>query len=357
MSVPPPPPAAIPLPSLATAVPLPPSCVVPPPPSASAAPPPPPMATVPLPPAEATPPPPSAPLIPPPPASVIPLPQPPGINAAVSAAPPPPSAIAAAPLLPEASPPPPTSTVAPPPPVQAAPALAEPPPVQPISVEAWRTLEGATREPVPNLAATRYLAVEERVRDEVCRLFILSEYDVGTLMVNIVQSLQHVGRHDVGLLRNDNSTAFTITQSTAHARQGDTLVEQRRHAVADAIERINQAGSDAERAFAEVAQRVAATAPPAAPAKDAPTAAAPAFRKSAYELLMEQIAATRRGRSPQNRRIASPEERPKRAAGGAGCVEYPTSYNGSYLLRRYGGTYDPQRQYSHYRYYGFPPSK
>lgn len=207
------------------------------------------------------------------------------------------------------------------------------------------------------MAATRYLAVEERVRDEVCRLFILSEYDVGTLMVNIAQSLQHVGRHDVGLLRNENNTAFTITQSTAHARQRDTLMEQRRHAVADAVERINQAGSDAEREFAEVAQRVAATAPPAAPVKDTPTAAAPTFRKSAYELLMEQIAATRRRRSPQNRRVASPEQRPKRAAGGAGCVEYPTSYNGNYLLRRYGGTYDLQRQYSHYRYYGFPPSK
>lgn len=235
--------------------------------------------------------------------------------------------------------------------------MTAPPPVQPISVEAWRTLESATREPVPNMEATRYLSVEERVRDEVCRLFILSEYDVGTLMVNIAQSLQHVGRHDVGLLRNENNTAFTITQSAAHGRQGDTLVEQRRYAVADAVARINQAGSDAERAFAEVAQRGAETAPPAAPVKDTPTAAAPAFRKSAYELLMEQIAATRRGRSPQNRRIASPEERPKRAAGGAGCVEYPTSYNGSYLLRRYGGTYDPQRQYSHYRYYGCPPSK
>ncbi|CAJ1019939.1 hypothetical protein Q4I30_002092 [Leishmania utingensis] len=352
-------------------VPLPPPAAIPLPPSASAAPPPPPMAAVPLPPPppmaavpplpatalpphplEAAPPPPLAPLALPPPASIAPLPQLPGVNVAVPT--PSLSAIPADPLPPTAAPLAPTSVVAPPSSVQVA---AAQPPVQPISVEAWRTLEATTREPVPNMEATRYLAVEERVRDEVCRLFILSDYDVGTLMVNVVQSLQHVGRHDVGLLRNQMSTAFTVTQSTAYARQRNTSVEERRHAVADAVERINQTGSKAERAFAEVAQRVTPAALPAAPVTVASPAAVPMFRKSAYELLMEQIAATRRGCSPQNRRISSPEGRRKRAAGGAGCGEHPTSYNGSYLLRRYGSTYDPQRHYSHYRYYGLPPSK
>ncbi|GET87035.1 hypothetical protein, conserved [Leishmania tarentolae] len=334
--VPPPPPAVIPLPSSATVV---------PPPASSVVPPPPPTATVPPPPA------------PSPPSSSISLQQPPGIHAAVSAASPPLSTIAAAPPSLAAAPLAPTSVAASPPPAQAATGVPAPPPVQPISVEAWKTLQSATRDPVPNMESTRYLAVDERVRDEVCRLFILSGYDVGTLMINIAQSLQHVGRHDVGLLRNENNTAFTITQSAAHARQGGAPVEQRRQVVADAVERINQAGSEAERAFAEVAQGIKAAAPPVAPMKDTSTVAVPAFRKSAYELLMEQIAATRRGRSPQNRRIASLGRRPKRAAGGAGCVEYPTSYNGSYLLQRYGGTYDPQRQYSHYRYHDFPPSK
>ncbi|KAG5509347.1 hypothetical protein JKF63_06657 [Porcisia hertigi] len=283
------------------------------------------------------------PSIPPPPAVAVPAPSP----SAIAGEGQPPAAV----LLPTAG------VAAPPAPEQTAPAAPAPLPVQPISVEAWRTLESATHKQVPNVEGTRYLAVEERVRDEVCRLLILSDYDVGTLMTNIVQSLQHVGRHDVGLLRNENSTAFTLTQSAAYARQGDTPVEQRCHAVADAIERINQSGIEAERAFVEEAHRMTVTAPPVAPVKSAPVAAPPSFRKSAYEVIMEQIAATRRRRSPQKRRTASPEGRRGRAAGGAGSLEHPVSYNGSYLLRRYGGTYDPQSQYSHYRKYGLPSPK
>lgn len=215
------------------------------------------------------------------------------------------------------------------------------------------------RAPVPNMEGTRYLEVDERVRDEVCKLYILSNYDVGTLMANIVQSLQHVGRHDVGLLRNDNRTAFTITQSPGYARQGDTPVEHRRHAVADAVARINAAGAEAERAFAEAAQQASSAAPP--PAAPAVASAPPAFRKSAYELLMEQVAAIRKAeRSPQSRRTASPQGPPKRSSGGSAAAAagpYPAAYNGSYLLRRYGGTFDPQRQYNHYRYHGLPQDK
>ncbi|KAG5483127.1 hypothetical protein CUR178_04700 [Leishmania enriettii] len=335
------------------------TAVVPPPLPIAAVVPPPPAAVTPPPPTAAVLPPPPVPLVPPPSEIIASVPQPPGINVAVSAPPPPPPAIAAAPLPPAAAHPAPASPVVSPALVQAAPAApaAPPPPVQPISVEAWRTLESTTLEKAPNMEATRYLAVEERVRDEVCRLFILSDYDVGTLMVNVVQSLQHVGRHDVGLLRNENNTAFTVTQSAAYARQAGTPVEQRRDAVADAIGRINQAGREAERTLSEVARQATATRLPAATVRDVPTASAPTLRKSAYELLMEQISAARRGRSPQNRRASSPERRAKRAAGGAGCGEYPTAYNGSYLLRRYGGTYDPQRQYNYYRYYGLPPSK
>ncbi|KAG5483685.1 hypothetical protein LSCM4_04834 [Leishmania orientalis] len=331
--------------------------VVPPPLPIAAVVPSPPAAVTPPPPTAAVLPPPPVPLVPPPPEIVASVPQPPGVNAAVSAPPPPPPAIAAAPLPPAAAHPAPASPVVSPAPVHAAPGATAPPPVQPISVEAWRTLESTTLEKAPNMKATRYLAVEERVRDEVCRLFILSDYDVGALMVNVVQSLQHVGRHDVGLLRNENNTAFTVTQSAAYARQAGTPVEQRRHAVADAIGRINQAGREAERTLSEVARQATATRLPAATVRDVPTASVPTLRKSAYELLMEQISAARRGRSPQNRRASSPERRPKRAAGGTGCGEYPAAYNGSYLLRRYGGTYDPQRQYNYYRYYGLPPSK
>ena len=235
--------------------------------------------------------------------------------------------------------------------------------MQPISVEAWRALEGEVRRPQPNIEGTRYLEVEERVRDEVCRLFILSGYDVGALMTNIAQSLQHVGRHDVGLLRNDDSTAFTLTQSVAYARQGASEAEQRRCAVADAVKRINQVGAGAEKEFAQAAQGLmlpssaeAAAAQKKKSACAAATAAGvPAFRKSAYEILMEQIAAVRRGSSPQTGRIASTGKRPTRS--GSRKKEGGVATSNSYLLQRYGGSFDPQRQYSHYRYYGLPEAK
>ncbi|KAG5483272.1 hypothetical protein LSCM1_04814 [Leishmania martiniquensis] len=345
MNVPPPPRAAVPLPPPVIKAPL------PPPPITVAGPSPPAAVTVP-PPITAVPPPQLVTSASPSPEVVASMPQAPSVAAAVSAPPPPPSAIAEGSLPPAAAHTAPASAAASP-----APAAMVPPPVQPISVDAWQKLESTAPEKVPNMAATRYLAVEERVRDEVCRLFILSGYDVGTLIANVVQSLQHVGRHDVGLLRNENSTAFTITQSVAYARQADTPVEQRRYDAAEAIERINQAGREAERTLSEMAQWVTANRRPAAPVRNAPMASAPTLRKSAYELLMEQITATRRGRGRQNPRASSPERRPKCAARGAECGEYPHSYNGSYLLRRYGGSYDPQRQYSHYRYYGLPPPK
>lgn len=219
-------------------------------------------------------------------------------------------------------------------------------------------MESEMCRPVPSMEGTRYLEVEEKVRDEVCRLFILSNYDVGTLMTNIAQSLQHVGRHDIGLLRNDESTAFTLTQSVAYGRQGTTEVEQRRSAVADAVERINQVGLRAETEFAQAAQQLMAprsVEAAAAARKAAAVSAAPlAFRKSAYEVLMEQVAATRRGSSPQARRSASFGGQQKRKGSkGEGA---PSSSN-SYLLQRYGGSYDPQRQYSHYRYHGLPDAK
>jgi hypothetical protein len=230
--------------------------------------------------------------------------------------------------------------------------------VQPISVEAWQAVEREMHRPQPDMEGIRYLEVEERVREEVCRLFILSQYDVGTLMTNIAQSLQHVGRHDIGLLRNDDRTAFTLTQSIAYAKQGETEVERRRHAVADAVERINQAGLRAERTFAQDAQQLLPHAPATtgkATTTTTITAPPPVFRKSAYEVLMEQIAATRRGRSPQACRSVSSGGRPKHAR--STVKGAATTASNSYLLQRYGGTYDPQRQYSHYRYYGLPQSK
>ncbi|KPI86254.1 hypothetical protein ABL78_4680 [Leptomonas seymouri] len=367
MSVPPlPPPATVPMPPLAAAVP-------PPPPSAAVPLPPPPPAAVPLPPSSLStgplPPPPSA-ALPPPPPPLAAIPPPPTTSAtvppspaAVAAPPPPPvtataaaatlpagvSASAAAPA-PLAVPPAPAAPTASAPSPPSAPA---PPAVQPMSVEVWKALENEVRRPQPNMEGTRYLEIEERVRDEVCRLFILSDYDVGTLMTNIARSLQHVGRHDIGLLRNDNNTAFTLTQSVAYAHKGTTEVEQRRYAVADAVERINQVGLHAEREFAQAAQKLLpATAPPTAAA--AKTATPPVFRKSAYEVLMEQIAATRRDGSPKARRSASCGGRPKRVGGTGGSA---CATSNSYLLQRYGGSYDPQRQYSHYRYYGLPGSK
>ncbi|KPA77149.1 hypothetical protein ABB37_07080 [Leptomonas pyrrhocoris] len=358
MSIPPlPPPAAVPMP------PPPPAAAVPlPPPTAAAVPPPPPSAAVALPPLPsfAVPP-------PPPPAAAVPAPP-----AAYATAPPPPPAAAVVPPPPSSA----TTTAAPTttspaaaatvgaaplvaPPAPAAPSAPAPPAVQPISVESWQALESAVRRPQANAEGTRYLEVEEKVRDEVCRLFILSDYDVGSLMTNIAQSLQHVGRHDIGLLRNDNGTAFTLTQSVAYARQGNTEVEQRRSAVADAVERINQVGSNAEQQFAQAAQQLLPTTASATAAATTKAAVASGiapltFRKSAYEVLMEQIAAARRSSSPQARRTASCGGRPRRAEGRRESAEASSH---SYLLQRYGGSYDPQRQYSHYRYYGLPESK
>lgn len=243
--------------------------------------------------------------------------------------------------------------------------------MQPISLETWLALESDVRRPVPNMEATRYLEVEERVRDEVCRLFILSHYDVGTLMANVAQSLQHVGRHDVGLLRNENSTAFTLTQSAAYARQGETEAEQRRHAVLDAVERINHVGAHAERDFAISAQQLvnAPGAPAGAskcPTHTAGAAAAspalpPAFRKSAYEVLMEQVAAARRGGAVAGGRAASAGGRVRRPGtrneGRTSAAAAAAASTNSYLLQRYSGNFDPQRQYSHYRYHGLPDAK
>lgn len=219
-----------------------------------------------------------------------------------------------------------------------------------MSLQQWTALEEEARQRVPNAEGTRYMDVDDRVRDEVCRLFILSNYDVMTLLTNVVQSLQHVGRHDVGLLRNENSTAFTVTQSSAYGRQGADEVERRRYDVRQAIERINAAGDTAERRFNAAALTHLALAPPPKPVPAPQQPLGHPFEKTAYEQVLDSIAATRQAsRSPGGRRSASASGANKSRSG-----RPPSGYNGSYLLRRYGGSYDPQCQYSHYRYHGLP---
>lgn len=103
---------------------------------------------------------------------------------------------------------------------------------------------------MPAQDGVRYLSVDEVIREEVIQLFIRCNYDIPALLTNITRSLQHIGRHDLSLHRNEEGTAFTMTQSIAYAgsRRGYekenaphmSTVEYRRREVAESIARINQ---------------------------------------------------------------------------------------------------------------------
>lgn len=121
-------------------------------------------------------------------------------------------------------------------------------------------MEGACRDSrVPAQSGVRYLSVDEVIREEVIQLFIRCHYDIPTLLTNVTRSLQHIGRHDLSLHRNEEGTAFTMTQSIAYAssRRGYekenaphmSTVEYRRREVAESIARINQVQMGGMNAF------------------------------------------------------------------------------------------------------------
>ncbi|CCW69786.1 unnamed protein product [Phytomonas sp. Hart1] len=238
-SVVPPPPTSVVPPPPTSVVPPPPTSVVPPPPTSVV--PPPPTSVVPPPPTSVVPPPPTS-VVPPPPTSVVPPPP-------TSVVPPPPTSVVPPPPT-SVVPPPPTSVVPPPPPPTAfVPAPPLPMPLtakqSPITVQAWENLESDAQKMVPNEEGTRYLEMDENIRDQVYKLFILSDYDIFKMLTNVTSSLHHIGRRDLGLMRNSDFTAFTILQSSAYGgAEADTSMnetERRRDLVSESITRINKA--------------------------------------------------------------------------------------------------------------------
>ncbi|CAD2220352.1 hypothetical protein AGDE_10112 [Angomonas deanei] len=220
----------------------------------------------------------------------------------------------------------------------------------------WQQLEREALQRVPNQEGTRYLEVDEMVRDAVCRLFVQSNYDVRTLLTNVTSSLQHIGRYDIGLMRNDNNTAFTVTQSSAFGgREADPSIdeiERRRRIIATSIERINRSGADGRDAFNKAYQD-ALNAVPQLPSLqenvNVPASNDP-FRKSAYEELMEVISKQKAEKRQAAQQSPPPAQRPVGPSSHMGNA-LPTS-NGNYLLQRYGGNYPDANYYQNYRYYG-----
>ncbi|EPY33205.1 hypothetical protein STCU_02424 [Strigomonas culicis] len=239
------------------------------------------------------------------------------------------------------------------PPADTASHLAVPPT---MSLEKWLELEAAALRRVPNAEQTRYLDVDEVMRDAVCQLFVQSDYDVLRLLTNVTRSLQHIGRHDVGLMRNESFTAFTVTQSEAYGGRGADVtlseVERRRRAVAESIDRIHRSNLVSKETFDRIAAQAAVEQNRAPPPVLTATATQPArndpFRKSAYEEMLDHIARERAAKTRDGRKKRSTSAHQRRAA----AQSLPATYNGNYLLNRYGGAFPEENYYSNYRYNG-----
>ncbi|ORC86368.1 uncharacterized protein TM35_000292500 [Trypanosoma theileri] len=387
-AVPPPPTAAIPAPPTA-AIPAPPTAAIPAPPTA-AVPPPPPTAAVPAPPTAAVPPPPptagvppalstaavpappTAAVPPPPPTAAVPAPPTAGVPAPPTAGVPPALSTAAAPLAPGTVPLPamPAAATATgmsplsnapllgatalPPQLQTAsypPNAVGPLPKPLISEETRRQLEEAVLQQFKSAAGDQYLDLDEVVRDHVCKLFFLSNYEVGTMMSNIVKGLQCLGRYDVGLLRNDDSTAFTVIQSPpfneALVTDESQEVERRRQAIREGQNRIERADNRSKARFLGVAKTGVETKEGAnygssQRVEKNVTKGATNLPKSSYEHIQELLRA-RQIKKSGGRRSASANPHSQRHASPAGD---------GYLLWRYGGNYPKENYYEHYRLYG-----
>ncbi|RNC45743.1 hypothetical protein TcCL_NonESM04461, partial [Trypanosoma cruzi] len=364
-AVPAPPTAAVPVPPTA-AVPAPPTAAVPVPPTAAV--PVPPTAAVPAPPTAAVPAPPTA-AVPAPPTAAVPVPP----TAAVPA--PPTAAVPAPPTA--AVPVPPTATplsASSVPPVVSVPSGAVPqlsvaapftgtsialslpagigvPSQQAIHEEARRSLEEAAIQQFKSAAGDHYLDLDDVVRDTICKLFFLSNYDVGTMMNSVAKSLHCLGRYDVGLLRNDDSTAFTLIQSPpfneAVVTDETQSVEQCRRAIQEAKIRIERADTRSKARFFDAAR--AGTKPKEQPGRVPSTCVRkeakvkPAtFRKTSYEQIQEML------RAYQASRVG----RGRGASASPGVPQNASPERDGYLLWRYGGNYPKENYYTHYRLHG-----
>ncbi|PWU94633.1 hypothetical protein C4B63_25g287 [Trypanosoma cruzi] len=120
------------------------------------------------------------------------------------------------------------------------------------------------------------------------------------MMTSVAKSLHCLGRYDVGLLRNDDSTAFTLIQSPpfneAVVTDETQSVEQCRRAIQEAKIRIERADTRSKARFFDAAR--AGTKPKEQPGRVPSTCvrkeakAKPAtFRKTSYEQIQEMLRA------------------------------------------------------------------
>ncbi|KEG12767.1 hypothetical protein DQ04_01441130 [Trypanosoma grayi] len=225
------------------------------------------------------------------------------------------------------------------------------PPQTCIYEETRRQLEEAALQQVASAAGDRYLDLDEVVRDQVCKLFFMNKNDVGTMMTNIVKSLQCLGRYDVGLLRNDDSTAFTVIQSQPFhetlATDESQMIERRRRAIREGKSRIERADSRSKARFSRVAQsgmggkEQLGCKPPQSARKEAKPCT-PSFSKTSYEQIQELLQASQANKASR-----------EQGASAISRVERPSSLKSSgYLLWRYGGNYPRENYYEHYRLHG-----
>ncbi|EKF98737.1 hypothetical protein TCSYLVIO_010358 [Trypanosoma cruzi] len=225
------------------------------------------------------------------------------------------------------------------------------PPQQAIHEEARRSLEEAAIQQFKSAAGDHYLDLDDVVRDTICKLFFLSNYDVGTMMTSVAKSLHCLGRYDVGLLRNDESTAFTLIQSPpfneAVVTDETQSVEQCRRAIQEAKIRIERADTRSKARFFDAAR--AGTKPKEQPGRVPSTCvrkeakAKPAtFRKTSYEQIQEMLRAYQASRVGRGRGASASPGVPRNAS----------PERDGYLLWRYGGNYPKENYYTHYRLHG-----
>ncbi|RNF10101.1 hypothetical protein TraAM80_01850 [Trypanosoma rangeli] len=170
-------------------------------------------------------------------------------------------------------------------------------------------------------------------------------------MASMVRSLHCLGRYDVGLLRNDDSTAFTVIQSPpfneAVVTDETQRAETRRSAIKAAKSRIESADSRSRSRFLAVAHagkkpKAQPDREPAMEVRKGAAAETVASCKTSYEQIQDLLRAYRANRAGRGRSASAGPRAPQAAS--------PES--GGYFLRRYGGKYPKENYYAHYRLYG-----
>ncbi|CBH12608.1 hypothetical protein, conserved [Trypanosoma brucei gambiense DAL972] len=222
-----------------------------------------------------------------------------------------------------------------------------------LSEEQKRELERAALRELASASGDHNREPEEVVKTLAGRLFFLSRCDVATMLTNVATSVQSLGRHDVGLLANEDGTTFTFIQSphygTDNFAEGLQHPSRHRRAVEDAKERINRSDCRSRERFLRAARagtpsNVEERRSPNPPksTKRSTSMAARDFPKSTYEQI-QQVLQEQRRTSRHEKRGASASRKGQRR---------PSSADGGYLLWRYGGKYPQECLYENYRLRG-----